>query len=1070
MKKLYHCVGPVLLLALLLGAAGGCTKQARVHRHLKAGNDYFAAEKYDNAELEYRSVLHLGVMNPMAIGQLGRIYAREGRLAEARVYLRKAGELLPNSLAFQLALGQVDLSFRDTANAAGIARRILTAQPTNEEALILLVDSSRNAKQTQLEVETLPRAAENPAFHLALGMLAMRQRNMDEAGIELRQALAASPKSSQTYLAMAELQGLRKNESGAAGDFKMAAELAPLRSIIRTRYADYLVQHGAPEDARKFLVETTQKAPDFIPAWVSMMNLALDRKQYEEAAQCAVTILERDPINYDALLCRGSVCLARGEAAGAVENLEHMDSLYKKSPEVKYELALAYLMAQDKVKAMAHLDQALVLDPFFVKAVLLQAQMDIRGGEPASAVALLTRLLRKIPSVVQAHMLLADAYLAQQRPDAAIAVYRNVAQAMPANPQIQFILGLALAGPRKLPEARAAFEKSLQIAPDYLPAAEQLINLDLAGHNYKEATALAQAQIGKSPKAAEPWELMARIDLAQTNAARAETNLLKAIQLNPDLPKPYILIAEVYCATDKYEEALQKLNGFVARTNDVTALLEIAAIHEKLKQFDAAGEAYEKALSVRSNSVPALNNLAYIYAVQLNKIDKAYELAQKARDLAPNNPNVGDTLGWILMKKGDYSHALTVLQDSSEKDPASAEIQFHLGMAYCMMDDEDDARVALERAVASPRDYSTKNEARSRLALLHADTAGPAANVMAGLEKALQDYPGDPVVLTRIGALEERQGAFEKAAAAYEAALKKNGEAAPIMAKLAKLYAGRLNQPDKALSLATAAHKLAPGNAGVSGILGRLVYHNGDYAWALSLLESAADRQPNQPELLYDLAWAYYAEGRVSEAHTAMQRALQSGGGFAGGEEARRFVALTDALGSAAGVPAAAGQARRILQAEPKYVPALMVSGAAQESAGDFKAARESYGRALAVFPQFAPAARQLAILDAEHFTDDDHGYALAEQARTAYPDDPEVAKSLGILSFYKGNYSRSAELLGETLSQTKKDGELYCYLGLDEYRLKQSKESKQALEQALALGIPDKLAAEAKRILAEVK
>ncbi|MGD0812253.1 MAG: tetratricopeptide repeat protein [Verrucomicrobiota bacterium] len=1069
MKRLCHCIGPVLLLALLLGTAGGCTKQARVHRHLKAGNDYFAAEKYDNAELEYKDVLHLGVMNPMAIGQLGRLYAKEGRLADARVCLRKAVELLPNSLAFQLALGQVDLSFRDT-NAAMIARRILSAQPTNEEALILLVDSSRNAKQTQLEVETLPRAAENPAYHLALGVLAMRQRSLDEAGNELGLALAARPNSSQTYFFMAELSILEKNEAEAARDFKMAAEFAPMRSIIRTRYADYLAQRGAAEDARKLLVETTQKVPDFIPGWIGLMNLALSGKEYDEAAKCADTVLERDPMNYDALLCRGSVYLARGEAAKALESLEHMDSLYKKSPEVKYELAVGYLMAQDKIKGMAHLDQALALDPFFGKAILLQARLDIRGGDPASAVVLLTRLLKKAPNVVEARTLLAEAYLAQQRPDAAIAVYRDLAEAMPADPQIQFVIGVVQAGQHNYAEARLAFEKSLQIAPAYLPAAEQLINLDLAGRNYKEAAALAREQIDKSPKAAEPWEIMAKIDLAQTNAAHAETDLLNAIQLNPDLPSPYLLVADVYCATGKYEEALQKLNGFVARTNDVAAFLQIGAIHEKLKQFDAAGEAYEKALSVGSNSVPVLNNLAYLYSVRLNKIDKAFELAQKARDLAPNNPNVGDTLGWILFKKGDYSHALSILQDSSEKDPASAEIQFHLGITYCMMDDEADARVALQRAVASPEDYATKDEARSRLALLDADTAGPAAKVMAGLEKALQDYPGDPVILNRIGTVEERQGAFEKAAAAYEAALQKNGEAVPIMAKLAGLYATRLSQPDKALRLATAAHKLAPDNAGVSAILGRLVYHNGDYAWALSLLESAADRQPNQPELLYDLAWAYYAVGRVPEAHTAMQKALQSGVGFAESDAAKRFVALTDALGSAGGVQAAAGQARRILQAEAKYVPALMVSGAAQESGGDLKGARESYGQALEVFPQFAPAARQLAILDAEHFTDDDHGYALAEQARTAYPDDPAVAKSLGILSFYKGNYARSAELLGETLSQSKKDGELYCYLGLDEYRLKRSKESKQALERALALGITDKLAAEAKRILAEVK
>ncbi|MGP8201755.1 MAG: tetratricopeptide repeat protein [Limisphaerales bacterium] len=1070
MKRLCHCIGPVLMLVLLLGAAGGCTKQARVNRLLKAGDGDFAAEKYDAAELEYRKALHLGAMNPMAIGQLGRLCAKEGRLNEARAYLRKAADLLPNSLPFQLSLGQVDLSFRDMTNAARIARRILSAQPTNEEALILLVDSSRNARQTQLEVETLPRAGENPAYHLALGMLAMRQRNLDEAGSELRLALAARPKSSYTYFALAELQTLQNNGAEAARDLKMAAELAPMRSVIRTRYAEHLAQHGAVEDARKFLLEITGTAPDFIPAWISLMNLAMTGKQYDDADNWAGTVLERDPMNYDALLTRGRVMLAKGEAAKAAQVLEHMDSLYKKSPEVKYELALAYLTAQDKVKGMAHLDQALSLDPFFPKAVLLQAQLDMQSGDPASAVALLTRIPQKSPDVIEARMLLAEAYLAQQRPDAALAVYRNLAEAMPANPQIPLAIGMVLVSQHKYSEARAAFEKSLEVAPDFRPGAEQLINLDLAGRDYKEATAFAQTQIDKSPKAAEPWEMMARVDLAQTNATRVETDLLKAIQLNPDLPAPYLSLAEVYCATGKYEEALQKLNAFVSRTNEMTALLEIGAIHERLKQFEAACEAYEKALSIRSNSVPALNNLAYIYAMRLNKIDKAYELAQRARNLAPNNPNVGDTLGWILLKKGDYSHALAMFQDSAEKAPADAEIRSHLGMTYYAMDEEESARAVLQQAVTSPQDYPGKDEARNRLAALNVDTAGPAGTVLAGLEKALQDHPGDPVILKRIGMVQERQGAVEKAAETYESALKQNPEAVPIMAKLARLYATRLNQPEKALSLATTAHKLAPENADVSAILGRLVYHNGDYVWALSLLESAAERQPNQPELLYDLAWAYYAVGRVPEAQTAMQKALRNGTGFTGGEDAKRFVALTDALSSPARIQAEAGEARRILQAEAKYVPALMISGAARESAGDFKAARETYGQTLAVFPKFAPAARQLAILDAEHFTDDAQGFALAEQARTAYPEDPAVAKSLGILSFYKANYTRSAELLRETLAKTKKDGELYCYLGLDEYRLKRTKESKQALERALALGIPDKLAAEAKRILAELK
>ena len=85
-------------------------------------------------------------------------------------------------------------------------------------------------------------------------------------------------------------------------------------------------------------------------------------------------------------------------------------------------------------------------------------------------------------------------------------------------------------------------------------------------------------------------------------------------------------------------------------------------------------------------------------------------------------------------------------------------------------------------------------------------------------------------------------------------------------------------------------------------------------------------------------------------------------------------------------------------------------------------------------------------------------------------PDDALVAKSLGILSYFQQKYSRSAELLQESIANGSADGEMYYYLGMDDYQLKQSRDSKQALQRALAMNIPDKQIAEAKRVLAELK
>ena len=48
----------------------------------------------------------------------------------------------------------------------------------------------------------------------------------------------------------------------------------------------------------------------------------------------------------------------------------------------------------------------------------------------------------------------------------------------------------------------------------------------------------------------------------------------------------------------------------------------------------------------------ALNNLAVLYSDDLGQLDKAYDLAKKAREVAPNDPHIADTLGWILYKEG----------------------------------------------------------------------------------------------------------------------------------------------------------------------------------------------------------------------------------------------------------------------------------------------------------------------------------------------------------------------------------------------------------------------------------
>src|SRR5439155_3204587 len=267
---------------------------------------------------------------------------------------------------------------------------------------------------------------------------------------------------------------------------------------------------------------------------------------------------------------------------------------------------------------------------------------------------------------------------------------------MPGDPQPPALMGRVFLQQNKKTDARAAFEKALELGPEYLPALDQLVDLDLADKDYTGALQRVRKQIEKNPKAPELQLLSARIYQAQGAMNEVEAALLQAIDFQPGYRPAYLALARIYARSNRYPQAIEKLQGVVASNpKDVTALMEIGMIQSEMKDYAAAGQTYEKLLAIDPQFSPALNNLAYLCCEQLGRIEDAYKMARRARDLLPNDPAAADTLGWIACKRGEYSWALNLLQESAEKMPANAEIQFHLGLAHYMMNQDGPARTAL---------------------------------------------------------------------------------------------------------------------------------------------------------------------------------------------------------------------------------------------------------------------------------------------------------------------------------------------------------------------------------------
>lgn len=1075
-RPVLSCV--ILAVLALLGT--GCSPEGKKNSLRKAADAHYETGAFDAAEVEYLNLLKLDPQNGHAVGRLGLIYTAQGRTSRAIPHLMRGYEMQPNDLDIRLKVGQLYIASGKPAEARTEANFILDRNPSDPEAPSLLaatISGPEDAATVRQRLASLPAPAPGGAPVLtALASIELRLGRLKEADALLQQAAAADPKFAGLYSAQAALRMIQKDLAGAGASFAQAAALSPPRSPRALQNAQFKIRSGDVAGGLKLLEAMTQQTPDYIPAWVTLADISLTQNKLAECETYLTRALGRDTQNLEALVLQGRLHNLKNEPDKALALFEKLVAAYPRVPIIHQELGRAHAAKGDLTRAINSLNQAVTLAPHAMEAVMLLASLNSRRGDHNAAIVLMRKAVEQQPGLPQAQLILADAYRNKGDLEPALTIYRQLEQQDTQNPQPPLLSGLVLARQGKTAEARASFEKSFSLSPDSPVALEQMVNLFLLEKKYPEALKRVEEEIARNPKLEGFGQLLlAKVHLAQDRRELAEERLKRAIELMPDSATAYFLLAGIYSRTNQQEKALTQLTEVVTRNpKQVTALMLIGILHDQRGNFPAAKENYEKLLAVNPRSVVALNNLAYLYSERLNDLNKAHELAEKARQLAPNDPHNADTLGWILFKKRQYPWALSLLQEAADKLPDVAEIQFHLGITHYMLGAEEPAREFLQKAVTQDTQASWAPEARQALAILDISPGAITATAKPELEKVLAKQSDDPVALLRMAALLEREGKIDAAVSALESARKANPHSVNPLLSLARLHSAQKDSR-KALELAKEARKLAPDDPVVAQSLGRLAYANGDFAWSASLLQEAVRRRADSPDLSMDLGLALYSVGRVEEAREAIRLALnlsakQPLSGFSRSEQANEILALMAAGENASAAEQNTALIEQTLRKDAKSVPALMASGLLNEKNLQFDAAKKSYESALQQFPDFMPAKYRLVLMGASLKVADQKIYDWALQMRPLYPSDPLIAKTLGIQTLLKGDSTRALALLRESLNTRATDPECLYFAGLAQHNLKDPAFAK-SLQSALDYGLSDKkMIEEANKLIAGSK
>lgn len=100
----------------------------------------------------------------------------------------------------------------------------------------------------------------------------------------------------------------------------------------------------------------------------------------------------------------------------------------------------------------------------------------------------------------------------------------------------------------------------------------------------------------------------------------------------------------------------------------------------KLNQPAQARAVYLELVQTNPKDARAHNNLANVLLLQGDAV-QALKHAEFARNLAPNQPQVNDTLGWVLVQLDQTDKGLRYLREAALRTPEDAGIRQHLEQA-----------------------------------------------------------------------------------------------------------------------------------------------------------------------------------------------------------------------------------------------------------------------------------------------------------------------------------------------------------------------------------------------------
>ena len=400
--------------------------------------------------------------------------------------------------------------------------------------------------------------------------------------------------------------------------------------------------------------------------------------------------------------------------------LENVMAPYPDMTEAHLALAYGAFAKGDNVRAKTEAQAALKSKPDSEQAALILAQVN---PDKDDALKFLAKFVSAHPAAKDLRVTYARILIEKKRYKEAEREFETLLKAQPDDLTVLYMLGILeiQTSDQKAAERHlTSFIDTLANHPNEErdPTSALLLLSQIAEDRKDNDAALRWLDQVESPDAYVGVQIRrAEIFAKEGNVGGARKLLL---DLAPtDLTQQVQVIeaeAQILRDANQAPEAMTVLAAGIKHFPDNTDLLyDYAMDAEKNNQLDICETSLRKIIELAPQNQQAYNALGYTFAERNMRLDEAYTLVETALKLAPDDPFIIDSMGWVQFRLGKLKEAEELLRRAYaiRQDP---EIAVHLGEVLWTKGQKADAH-KLWRDVGSkdPGNDSLKNT----LARLH---------------------------------------------------------------------------------------------------------------------------------------------------------------------------------------------------------------------------------------------------------------------------------------------------------------------------------------------------------------